>query len=111
MSIANSRTRRAEPRTAKDLEARGYKLLTAGRPTLWGEPEYINGRRNRAPMEYYLAKIQTKPWVYGERQDPAAPVVGLIKGPPGASTAHLRKTGTRCFSRRRMGTYESRVAA
>lgn len=122
MSIANSRTRRAEKRTAADLEARGYKIITVHGRSWWpmtpkqvaaykAAHPYSQATRRNGFTNYYVTEIK---WVpsrgFGSgRNDPAAKSVGLIAGPPTASTAHLYGRGYR--TKRSIGTFESRVAA
>jgi hypothetical protein len=123
MSLANNRTRRSEPRTAADLEARGYKLIAYHSRSWWpmtpkqvaaykAAHPYSPATRRDGFTNYHVTEIR---WVpsrgFGSgRNDPAAKSVGLIAGPPTASTAHPYGPSYRT-RKRPIGVYESRVAA
>lgn len=118
MSLANSRTRRAEPRTAADLAERGFKLVSIGRPRDWSGPTHDeHGRRTRQPMEYKLVRLdaddRTSHAAASYSRERHGKWFGIIKGRPSASTAHLPLAKGYGHSLRPMagGPFESRVAA
>lgn len=109
MGIANSKTRRAEPRTAADLRERGYKTLSIGRPPNYRGTLNRFGRVARLPMEYKVTYVGADSRTDDER---VAPWLGIIKGPSHRSEAHVRLKGGNIARRPLVGgPFESRVAA
>lgn len=114
MSRANSKTRRAEPRTAADLAKRGYKVLSIGRPTNWGgRVKDRRGQPARLPMQYKLVYIgaDARSNQY-DRNSADQQWFGLIKGPAHKAQAYRMLSGTGIAKRPlKGGPYESIVAA
>lgn len=109
MSIANSKTRRAEPRTAADLTARGFKTTTLPRTGQRGLYESVREFRARVPQAYALVPAASD----ARRRTRGGKSHGLIvahgMGSRSEAFPPLKSGGG--WARRPMGTYESVVAA